>query len=199
VDVEVLETPHQLLSVDLSVSIIVQDAEHSSDSSDHHRASALQLVLDLLHHLLSSVPGYFSDGLFGRRFGGQLEDPVVLVRHRLVCVLTDLVAGVLICQNLRLVLGGLRHRRNFKLIAEVVSVSDLVVGEALASGSVLEHDALVGTHGASEEFLAVANCGNDLPHGVVNTLGVEADFLEAREAGVTKRGDLLGVQVEGLV
>lgn len=55
VNTEVLKTVHQLCHVDLSVSIIINDSEDTSKSTNGHRSTAKEVSLNIGHDLISRL------------------------------------------------------------------------------------------------------------------------------------------------
>ena len=126
-NIEVLQSPHELIEIKLPVSIIVQDAENSAYAPNSHRSSSLQRLLNVCDHLGALISGRGFDGLCSRSILRQLNHPKVLAIHTLVIVLTDSLTVVLASEHLSLVLSGSGHARDFHLVAEVIPVRDAVV------------------------------------------------------------------------
>ena len=108
-DVKVFQSPHELVLVQLSVSIIVEDAEDASDAANGHSAALLKRSLDIGDHLFTVVAGC---GLNWLRILGVFckhNIPEVLRVNRLVLALTDSLTVVLTGEHLSLVLGRGSH------------------------------------------------------------------------------------------
>ena len=198
-DIEVLQSPHELVSVKLPVSIIVQDAEDSADAADRHRSPALQRVLDVLNHLGTFVLGSRLDRLCRGWVIGQADVPEILSTHSFVIILTDSLTVVFASEHLSLVLGGSGHAGDFHLVAKVVSVSDTVVAQKLSSRAVLKHNCV----SSNDRLANLSSSGSlnrpDLPGCAVGGLVEQADFLVAGEASEGERRHGLTRKVEGLV
>ena len=104
-NIEVLEAPHELIDVKLPVSIIVQDAEHSTNAANGHGAAPLQRLLDVIHHLLSIVARRSLNRLSTSLILRQDNLPEVLGVDLLVLALTNFLSVVLTSEHLGLVLG----------------------------------------------------------------------------------------------
>jgi hypothetical protein len=196
-DVKVLKAPHELISVNLPVSIIVQDAEHAAKTSDLHRSSLGENVLDILKHLSTVVLWGLLDGLGLSGGAGHAQAPGVGRANLLVSLFTDHLSVVLASEDLGLGRYRSVHARHLALVAEIVDVRNSISWEGLHGGAVLKSDAVSGHNGGS--LLCLAVTWNDSPDGVVGRLGVKADFLVAGEASKAKRRDLARAEEERLV
>ena len=127
-DLIIDETILKLISIQLSISIIVEDAEDSSNASDGHGTTALERVFDILDHLLAVVSWRGLDWRGGGRITSQFNGPEVLITDAFGVVLTDSVSVVLVGEHLGLVLGRGGHAGDFHFVAEIVSVRDSIVG-----------------------------------------------------------------------
>ena len=106
VDIIVNKAILKLISVELPVSIIIQDAEDAANTTDRHRTSPLQGVLDVLHHLGAIVSRRSLDRCRSSWIRRQLNGPVVLWVDTLILSLTDSLSVVFAGEHLRLVFGG---------------------------------------------------------------------------------------------
>ena len=106
VDIVVNKAILKLVGVELPVSIIIQDAEDAANTTDCHRTSPLQGVLDVLHHLGAIVPRGSFDGCGSSGIRRQLNGPEVLWVDSLILSLTDSLSVVLTGEHLCLVFGG---------------------------------------------------------------------------------------------
>ena len=183
VDLIIDETILKLISIQLSISIIVEDAEDSSNASNGHSTTALERVFDVLDHLLAIVSWWGLDRRGCSGITGQFNGPEVLVTDSFRIVLTDSVSIVLVGEHLGLVLSGGGHAGDFHLVAEVVPVGDAVVGQELRCRAMLEHDLVCGDHGLAGLDISQALCRPNLPARAVSHLVQEANLLVAREAG----------------
>lgn len=89
-DTEIFESPHELVQVDLPVSIIIEDAEDTTNSANSHCSAAFQHVFDLLHDLICSQRRCDCDWLSLGSIRGEFNAPKVLLWNTLVYVLSDL-------------------------------------------------------------------------------------------------------------
>ena len=99
----------KLISIELPVSIIIQDAEDAANTTDSHRTSSLQGVLDVLNHLSAIVPRRSFDGCGSSCISRQLNGPEVLWVDTLILCLTDSLSVVFTSEHLGLVFGGGGH------------------------------------------------------------------------------------------
>eukprot|EP00354_Favella_ehrenbergii_P007242 CAMPEP_0170460346 /NCGR_PEP_ID=MMETSP0123-20130129/6744_1 /TAXON_ID=182087 /ORGANISM="Favella ehrenbergii, Strain Fehren 1" /LENGTH=331 /DNA_ID=CAMNT_0010725259 /DNA_START=170 /DNA_END=1168 /DNA_ORIENTATION=+ len=188
VNVEVLQTPHELVGVQLPVSIIVQDAEDASDAANRHRASSLERLLDVVDHLLAIVSLRGLHRLGTCSILREHHRPDVLVAHCLVLALANFLSVVLAGEHLGLVLGSGAHARDLKLVAEVVTVGDSIVRKELSRGAVLDHNEVAGEDGLASLGSTLGAHGLNLPHSVVGRL-VEEETSWLRENLAKERGE----------
>ena len=129
IDAHLSQAVVQLLTVNLSVVILINDVEHLGHSSYAKGASLAEHAFDLLQDLVPVVCErcWASNWLGGSWIAGEQDLPNIGRSHVLLREIDNVLSNLLVLQLLRLVLDLMLFATYFKLTSELVTVHDILI------------------------------------------------------------------------